>query len=83
MATLEEIEERCNFVLTTNLDAMPQRIEAAEVILREDILWLIAEVKRLRIENAKIKAEHRLMKISIAQKNAACSEIHFGDDTNQ
>ena len=47
---LEEIEERCNFVLTTNLDAMPQRIEAAEVILRNDIPDLIAEVKQLRWE---------------------------------
>jgi len=54
---LEEIEKRMNFVVTTNADKMPERIEAAEVILREDVSSLISEVKRLREENEWLKED--------------------------
>ena len=67
MMNLEEIEERCNFVLTTNLDAMPQRIEAAEAILREDVPDLIAEVKRLRGQIVKKDKKIERIKLLIEQ----------------
>ena len=53
--TLEELAKRMNFVVTTDADKMSERIEAAEVILREDVPALIAEVKRLRAENEYVR----------------------------
>jgi len=64
---LEEIEKRTNFVVTTNADKMPERIEAAEVILREDVSSLISEVKRLRWQIVKKDKKIERLKLLLEQ----------------
>ena len=71
---LEEIEERLNFVLTTDLGKIPQRIEAAEAILREDVPVLIDEVKRLRRQ---IELEHDHGELFLTQIKDVRAEIEI------